>query len=46
MAAIRKWMTLYNHKRSHSALGGKPPALAYWQRNATNQPDQQVQRVA
>ncbi|WP_421906878.1 hypothetical protein [Mameliella sp.] len=39
-------MTLYNHQRPHSAFGGKPPALAYWQRNATNQPDQQVQRVA
>ncbi|OWX98012.1 hypothetical protein B6V76_19210 [Thioclava sp. IC9] len=23
--AIRKWMTLYNHQRPHSALGGKPP---------------------
>ena len=45
-AAIRKWMTFYNHQRPHSALGGKPPALVYWQRNDINQPDQQVQRVA
>ncbi|QPZ92087.1 IS3 family transposase [Thioclava electrotropha] len=45
-AAIRKWMTFYNHQRPHSALGGKPPALVYWQRNDINQPGQQVQRVA
>ena len=45
-AAIRKWMTFYNHQRPHSALGGKPPALVYWQSNDINQPDQQVQRVA
>ncbi len=45
-AAIRKWMTFYNHQGRHSALDGKPPALVYWQRNDINQPDQQVQRVA
>ena len=45
-AAIRKWMTFYNRQRPRSALGGKPPALVYWQRNDINQPDQQVQRVA
>ncbi|WP_246832094.1 IS3 family transposase [Thioclava sp. F36-7] len=45
-AAIRKWMTFYNHQRPHSALGGKPPALVYWQRNDINQSGQQVQRVA
>jgi len=45
-AAIRKWMTFYNHHRPHSALGGQPPALVYWHRNDINQPDQQVQRVA
>ncbi|MFB9223247.1 integrase core domain-containing protein [Paracoccus cavernae] len=45
-AAIRKWMTFYNHQRPHSAVGGQPPALGYWQRNDINQPDQQVQRVA
>ncbi|WP_412103310.1 integrase core domain-containing protein [Salipiger bermudensis] len=45
-AAIRKWMSFYNHQRPHSALGGQPPALVYWQRNDNNQPDQQVQRVA
>ena len=45
-AAIRKWMTFYNHQRPHSALGGRSPALVYWQRNDINQPDQQVQRVA
>ncbi|MEC7763741.1 MAG: integrase core domain-containing protein [Pseudomonadota bacterium] len=45
-AAIRKWMTFYNHQRPHSAFGGKPPALAGWQRNDINQSGQQVQRVA
>ncbi|WP_132461815.1 integrase core domain-containing protein [Rhodovulum marinum] len=45
-AAIRKRMTFYNHRHPHSALGGKPPALACWQRNDINQPGQQVQRVA
>jgi putative transposase len=45
-AAIRKWMTLYKNQRPHSAVGGKPPALVYWQRNDINQPDQQVQSVA
>ena len=37
-AAIRKWMTFYNHQRPHSALGGQPPALVYWPRNDVNQP--------
>lgn len=45
-AAIRKWLTFYNHQRPRSALGGKSPALVYWQRNDIKQPDQQVQRVA
>lgn len=35
-AAIRKWMTFCNHQRPHSALGGKPPAPACWQRNDIN----------
>jgi putative transposase len=45
-AGIRKWMEFYNHKRPHSALGGQPPAVVYWQRHETMNPDQQVQRVA
>lgn len=45
-AGVKKWIAFYNHKRPHSALGGKPPAVIYWQRNATTNPDQQVQRVA
>jgi len=45
-AGIREWMDFYNHRRPHSALGGKPPAMIYWQRFAQNQPDQQMQRVA
>jgi len=39
-------MQFYNHKRPHSALGGKPPAVVYWQKMKTTQPDQQVQKVA
>jgi putative transposase len=31
----------HNHKRSQSALGGKPPAVVSWQRNETIKPDQQ-----
>jgi putative transposase len=45
-AGIRKWMDFYNRKRPHTALGGKPPAVIYWQAIDQNQPDQQVQRVA
>ncbi|MEP4067749.1 IS3 family transposase [Sulfitobacter sp.] len=45
-AGIRKWMTFYNNKRPHSALGGRPPAVVYWLRNDKTQPDQQEQRVA
>ena len=45
-AGIKKWMDFYNNKRPHSALGGKPPAVVYWQRNETTKPDQQMQRVA
>lgn len=45
-AGIRKWMAFYNHKRPHSALGGRPPAVVYWHRNGTTNPDQQVQKVA
>ncbi|WP_375708103.1 IS3 family transposase [Sulfitobacter sp. HGT1] len=43
---VRKWIEFYNHKRPHSALGGKPPAVVYWQRIETTNPDQQVQKVA
>ncbi|MGB7433177.1 MAG: IS3 family transposase [Ahrensia sp.] len=45
-AAIKKWMDFYNQKRPHSALGGKPPAVVYWQKIETTNPDQQEQRVA
>ena len=45
-AGVRKWMDSYNHKRPHSALGRKPPAVVYWQAIDQSQPDQQVQRVA
>ncbi|WP_371832348.1 integrase core domain-containing protein [Rhodalgimonas zhirmunskyi] len=39
-AGIKKWIEFYNHKRPHSAPGGKSPAVIYWQRNETTQPDQ------
>jgi putative transposase len=39
-------MEFYNRLRPYSALGGKAPAVLYWQRNKTVQPDQQGQRVA
>jgi putative transposase len=45
-AGIRNWMDFYNRKRPHTALGGKPPAVVYWQAIDQTQPDQQVQRVA
>lgn len=45
-AGVRTWMTFYNHKRPHSALGGKPPAVVCWQTSETTNPDQQVQRDA
>ncbi|MBT8153647.1 integrase core domain-containing protein [Epibacterium ulvae] len=45
-AGVRKWIAFYNHKHPHSALGGKPPAVIYWQRHDTTQTEQQVQRVA
>ena len=57
-AGVRKWVEFYNHKRPHSSLGGKPPAVVYWQRTEATNPsygdvditcrakDQQVQRVA
>ncbi|MBG6174923.1 putative transposase [Labrenzia sp. EL_208] len=45
-AGVRKWVDFYNRKRPHSALGGKPPAVVYWQCNEHNKTDRQVQRVA
>jgi putative transposase len=45
-AGVGKWIAFYNRKRPHSALGGKPPAVVYWQRNDKTQPDQQEQKVA
>ncbi len=43
---VRKGIDFYNRKRPHTALGGKPPAVLYWQRRVIMQPDQQEQTVA
>jgi putative transposase len=43
---VGKWIEFYNCKRPHSALGGKPPAVAYWLRKDETQSDQQEQMVA
>lgn len=45
-AGIKKWMEFYNRKRPHSALAGKPPAVVYWKKLETTNPDQQEQKVA
>lgn len=42
-AGIGRWITFYNHHRPHTAHGGQPPAVVYF--NPT-QTDQQVQAVA
>ena len=39
-------MEFYNQKCPHSALGGKPSAVVYWQLNETTNLDQQERRVA
>jgi len=45
-AGVQKWIEFYNQRRPHSALGGKPPAVVYWQRKEETNPDQQEQKVA
>ena len=40
---IGRWITFYNHLRPHTAHGGQPPAVVYFNTIAT---DQQVQAVA
>ena len=45
-SGLRDWIAFYNRKRPHSAHGGQPPAVVYWQRNESMQPDQQEPRVA
>jgi putative transposase len=42
-ACIGRWITLYHHHRPHTAHGGQPPAVVYFNANET---DQQVQAVA
>ncbi|MBL3705995.1 transposase [Sulfitobacter sp. BDSS02] len=40
---IGRWITFYNHRRPHTAHGGQPPAVVYFNQIET---DQQGQRVA
>jgi putative transposase len=40
---IGRWITFYNHHRPHTARGGQPPAVVYFNHIET---DQQVQAVA
>ena len=42
-AGIGRWITFYNHQRPHTAHGGQPPAVVYFNHIET---DQQVQAVA
>lgn len=42
-AGIGRWITFYNHHRPHTAHGGQPPAVVYFNHTET---DQQVQAVA
>ena len=42
-AGIERWITFYNHQRPHTAHGGQPPAVVYFNAIET---DQQVQAVA
>ena len=38
---IRKWMEFYNHKRPHSAIASRSPAVACWEKSETKH-DQRV----
>jgi putative transposase len=40
---IGRWITFYNHQRPHTAHGGQPPAVVYFNSIET---DQQVKAVA
>ena len=41
-AGVGRWITFYNHQRTHAAHGNQPPAVVYF--NAT-ETDQQAQAV-
>ena len=47
---VGAWMNFYNHRynhrRPHTAHGGRPPAMGYWQPIETNHPGQQERKVA
>ncbi|WP_425429545.1 integrase core domain-containing protein [Celeribacter neptunius] len=44
-AAIPNRRTFHNHQRPHSALGGKPPALAHWQKRISTNPISSVEQL-
>ena len=43
MVVIGHWINFYNHRRPHTAHGGQPPAVVYFNSSET---DQQAQAVA
>jgi putative transposase len=42
-AGVGRWITVYNHHRPHTAHGGQPPAVVYFNHIET---DHQVQAGA
>ena len=45
-AGLRRWIEFYNHRRPHTALGGRPPDVIYRRDKLMMQPDREARRVA